>query len=350
MINKQAAWNIVRFCPNACNHCFLATTCRIKEHVDYETAERILAKLINAGICQISMKRGEPFLLPWLVRLIGSANSRGVNFHILSGGNGLLAAKTKQLMQLSGHNTLVLSLDAHTSMLNDSIRYKGSFNKVCRALLQFKKRRNVEGCNLRVGVSHTITSITLKHLKKFLDMMSCFDVDYVDIGWVWDVGSSKGKALCLKKEEEFLLQRRIRQLSVKYPFIIRFPAMKSRRDPHIRLCSAGDEINIDFKGNVLPCGMIDDEFANCAALTGKYPQQKVRNILRGSIAWCLDSKVYLEFKARFKRANKIRQNFKSCRKCKSRTYCVICPFVIEDLISRKMQDKTAACRYPINVP
>lgn len=346
----EAGWDIIRYCPNRCSHCLVSETCAIRSHVDRSTASRILNRLVRAGVRNISMKRGEPLLLPWLLDLMAEANAKSVNVHILSGGNGGTEKKLNQLLKLPGANTIIFSLDGHTRDVNDRIRYRGSFHSVCRALSFLKRRRSMPGCKLRVGVGHTVTQNTRGDLKRFMQFMQAFNVDFVDVSWAWDVGSAAGKGFALNFEQELSLQKSIRALAGKYPFCIRAPLMSARLFPHIKTCSRGEDINIDFAGNVFPCGIAADEFARKYAMSKHSFTKGAHRIARKGTIVAMRSAACASLKRRFKDANRIRQTFRACRGCAYRTYCMICPFLIEDLIKRNLQHRAAPCRYPVNVP
>jgi radical SAM protein with 4Fe4S-binding SPASM domain len=156
-------WHLTDVCNYRCKHCYQANYTNSGEDVpkllDYlqkivSFAEQL--KLANKNFkAHINFTGGEPFIKSELLDLIQAVNnSRILSFAILS--NGFLL-KRNELLRLKELNPrfIQLSLEGNRSV-NDSIRGKGSYNQVLKAIKTYNK------LDIPILISFTANAINYK--------------------------------------------------------------------------------------------------------------------------------------------------------------------------------------------
>lgn len=116
---------------------------------------------------EINLTGGEPFLRPDFIILYRYLRNKFPRTRVIINSNGLESLKEWDLdAEDMAQTILVFSLDGLGS-INDSIRgIKGSYEKVMKNILAFKKRYSA----LRIGISFTILPDNYSELKKVFQL------------------------------------------------------------------------------------------------------------------------------------------------------------------------------------
>jgi radical SAM protein with 4Fe4S-binding SPASM domain len=143
-------WHITNLCNLRCQHCYQDDFSK-KSDLDWAALKKVSHNLLATisewnKTASIHLTGGEPLLKPELFSLLNDLDQQSVVKELGVITNGLLVDRemTRRLSDFSKLKKIKISLDGGDAEINDSIRSKGTFEKVMRNLSLIKKERKFE--------------------------------------------------------------------------------------------------------------------------------------------------------------------------------------------------------------
>ena len=143
-------WEICTKCDSRCKICYLSDFDSVGPTSN--SAQRIAAQIIEAGIFYVTLLGGEALLRHDLEAIIATLRNAGVFVKLITNGFQLSLARSKSLAT-AGLNHIEVSFDGLTPQFHDNSRGSGAFIEAEKALIQAKR-----GGIPRVGIVLTLDS------------------------------------------------------------------------------------------------------------------------------------------------------------------------------------------------
>ena len=143
-------WHITNLCNLRCKHCYQDDFSK-KSDLDWSELKKVSDNLLvtmrewDRKTC-IHLTGGEPLLKPELFPLLDDLNRQSTVEELGIITNGLLMDREtmRRLSNFSKFKKMKISLDGGDAETNDSIRQKGTFEKVMQSLSMIKKEKRFE--------------------------------------------------------------------------------------------------------------------------------------------------------------------------------------------------------------
>lgn len=161
-------WVYTNFdCNLACTYCLTSSSPRAPRRALPEGAfERLVDEAAEAGIGELFLTGGEPFLLADVFERLAYAASRA-RTTVLTNGMLLKGRRLERLRELRGLPiTLQVSLDGHDAAIHDAYRGAGSWAATVEAI------RVLQGAGFRVGIGATETPVNASHVDELRDFVA----------------------------------------------------------------------------------------------------------------------------------------------------------------------------------
>ncbi len=197
-------WHITNFCNLRCQHCYQDDFSK-KSDLDWPGLKRASDNLLRAlsewdkGAC-IHLTGGEPLSKPELFPLLDHLNQQQAVEELGIITNGLLI-NPEMITRLSGFSKLKrmkISLDGADAEINDSIRSKGTFDKVLQNLSLIKKTERYE-----IFFMFTVMKRNLRSLPSLLRLSQDLGVDGLIIERFIPLGRGKESMNEVLSKEEW---------------------------------------------------------------------------------------------------------------------------------------------------
>lgn len=124
-----ANWKITERCNYRCQYCNSGRDGNNKPELSAGDIFKIIDQLLSAGVKMIGFTGGEPFIRDDFGKIVEHCYGRGMSISVNTNGSLI----TRHIDQLDKLKRINLSLDGPRD-INDSIRGKGSFDNVMRAV------------------------------------------------------------------------------------------------------------------------------------------------------------------------------------------------------------------------
>ena len=186
---RSVSWAVLELtdhCNLNCKWCF-ANASKIKHpmHMDLRDVKRIVNKLAEAGVRQITLSGGEPTLYPNIRDAISYAKGRGLVVHMNTNGYIFTRAMAFELKML-GLSQVQINIDSIHPKKHDAIRGKqGSFERAIRAL------KNAREAGI-MSVSNTV--LTKDNEEEIVEIFKLARSMGIQRSRVWDMTPSEGCA------------------------------------------------------------------------------------------------------------------------------------------------------------
>lgn len=163
-------WEVTYRCNLSCIHCLSDSGPKRKGELTTKECLGVIDELSAMKVFQLNIGGGEPFMRPDFLDLMDYAHKKGMVTCIST--NGTLI--DRQIAKRLDHPLVYIqvSLDGATPESNDSIRGKGSFDKVIAALECLKER------NIEVSINTVLTKLSILELDKMLDLAAAYGSKY----------------------------------------------------------------------------------------------------------------------------------------------------------------------------
>jgi len=197
--------NITNRCNFRCKTCIRKS--RSSEDLSLGNLKKLLHQAQKMGVNKVVLTGGEPILHPRFESILKTIQKSQMSFGIVT--NGWLHEKYAEHLKFRKEDVrfMAVSLDGHTSRINDSNRKKGSFDRALDAV------NNFLSMGLPVRISHIVNKHNLGHLTKFMSLWRNKKV-LVNIGKVIATGSNEDELL--SKDQTVILRTQLKTLKLAY--------------------------------------------------------------------------------------------------------------------------------------
>jgi radical SAM protein with 4Fe4S-binding SPASM domain len=182
-----AVWEITMGCNMRCGHCGSSCTTALPDELTTEEAFNVIDDMKRLGIQWITLSGGEPLTRKDWPELAARLTQSGIAPNIITNG-WLLSEETVRTAQASGVQTISISLDG-TKDTHDSIRKKGSFDRVVNAFRVLRKCGHISSAN---------TTVTMQNIDQLEEIKAILIENEVDL-WQLQIGLPMGN-MAEKKE------------------------------------------------------------------------------------------------------------------------------------------------------
>ena len=266
---KTLFWNVTYACNYHCGICFTDAGHPYSDELTTQEAMDMISKAQAAGIQDIIISGGEPFLRKDMVTILTHMANLGISARIASNGSLL----TDELLSQLRHETITKSFQISLDTLDPTLygEIHGTPPDSLHSILSTLRRIHEHGFHTTVSVR--LTPQTLPGILKIMDNAYAEGWSTVTIHCPLNTQRSNG---ALPQETDFLTLLRPafehfcalphRWLIETYiPWAQYHPVVK-RFQEHIRFvhrgCSAGrDHLTINPSGWILPCVCLDTQVA-----------------------------------------------------------------------------------------
>jgi radical SAM protein with 4Fe4S-binding SPASM domain len=257
-------WHITNFCNLRCQHCYQDDFSK-ENDLGWSELKKVSDNLLTTirewdqKAC-IHLTGGEPFLKPELFPLLSDLNQQAMVEELGIITNGLTIDQ-EMMQRLSGFSKLKkikISLDGGDAKTNDSIRPKGTFDKVMRNLPLIKKIGKFE-----ILFMFTVMKRNFKNLPSLFKLCQDLDIDGLIIERFIPLGRGRemmGEVLSKEDWKEMIgmLLDFFPTVEEEHPFLPyqAFQISFDGKEPELlgAPCVVGvDGICIMPEGNVFPC-------------------------------------------------------------------------------------------------
>lgn len=285
-------WHITERCNLKCKHCYQEGT-YLENELPIETLFNIVDQYIDAlkkwevpsNLARISLTGGEPLIRKDFFRLLEKCyESRSYfTYHVMTNGCLIDKEVVRKLKEL-GVRSVQISLEGLEEK-NDSIRGKGTFNKICNAIKALVEE------SIHVSISMTIAKHNIDDVLGVIKLCKDLHVNGLGLRRLVPCGSgSQLRDKMLSPLELKNLYKLITNISVESGLVVMTGCENSLwtlEDPSFVThgCStAYDSLTILPNGDVFPCRRLPIKVGNVT-------EQKLHDIWYSSdILWDLRNK------------------------------------------------------------
>lgn len=265
-------WHFMNECNLRCAHCY-----QDGYHFQNIPIEKLMqiAKQISQALNKwnmlgrISLTGGEPFLSPYLFKLMDyfENDENTKQFDILTNGTCINANQIEELKKYKKLRQTQISLDGATAETHDSVRGSGVFNKVIKTIKALREK------DIEVSIMFTLMKKNMGEAIKIIDFAEQNNVNAVTVERVTPCGNSNIADILTKEEikniYEAVTERanmisgplKIRRLR---PLWINTKHKNQREDCTIGgFCPVGfTSLAILWDGTILPCRRLNIPIGN----------------------------------------------------------------------------------------
>jgi radical SAM protein with 4Fe4S-binding SPASM domain len=171
-------WHITNYCNLRCQHCYQEDFSKAKD-LDWSGLKRISDNILTAvqewnKTASIHLTGGEPLLKPEIFLLLEELDRKPnvKELGIITNGLCIDDDMIKKLSSFPKLRKMKISLDGADAETNDSIRSRGSFEKVIKNISVFRKKKRYE-----VILMFTVMKRNFESLLSLLELCQEIDVD-----------------------------------------------------------------------------------------------------------------------------------------------------------------------------
>jgi len=249
-------------CNLRCKHCL--NKCPVASELSYKKYVKILNSINN--ITLISFTGGEPILNTEFRKIIDETIKRKIKISLIS--NGYIYKKYDFLLETDYFYKITFSLNGNKN-IHDSIRGKGSFEKVIEAIKYYKEK------GILVDVIYVVVQEGYDEVEEVIKLLKSLNIDHLKLGAV--IKNGENNALSLTIEERKKIYWDINYYIYKYNIKI---------NPTVSLYSLGgvencwtygkrSQLFISEKGELMYCCNI---FKNKSIL-GKINEHNIQKLI-----------------------------------------------------------------------
>ncbi|MCX7912835.1 MAG: mycofactocin radical SAM maturase [Dehalococcoidales bacterium] len=251
----NVTWEITRRCNLRCVHCLSASETEDPAELSLDECRRIVDELASLRVFEINFGGGEPLIKDYFLRLLRYIHDRGIVTCISTNGTVL----TDEAVAAFSGNPLVniqVSLDGASPGVNDSIRGRGTYERIIRGIERLARR------NINLSINCVVTSRNYHELANLKELARAY-------GATLRISRFRPSGRARKTWEELRLSAQ--QLAELARWLESDPtiltgdsffaiAPKARRELGLDMCG-GSKLTacIDPVGNVYPCAFLQDE-------------------------------------------------------------------------------------------
>src|ERR1035437_3969337 len=163
-------WLSTNACNARCQHCSSSSACQGPDELTTEGAKDMIDQLVEAGVLDLAISGGEPFLRRDLFEIIRYAVMNGLNVGVGSNGGNITEAQIQGLVQCR-ISRFQVSLDGFEEA-HDVLRcWPGLFQRVIGTIERSAR------AGLRVHVCSTINRLNFSHIAAFVEFAAGLPID-----------------------------------------------------------------------------------------------------------------------------------------------------------------------------
>ena len=167
-------WLSTSACNARCQHCSSSSAFQAPDELTTKEATGMIDQLVNAGVLDLAVSGGEPFLRRDLFEITRYAVRKGLNVGIGSNGGNVTKAQILELVEC-GISRFQVSLDGFEGA-HDALRcWPGLFQRVIRTI------ENAARFGLRVHVCSTINKLNFQQLEDFVEFAAGLPIARVNL-------------------------------------------------------------------------------------------------------------------------------------------------------------------------
>ncbi len=197
-------WHITNLCNLRCKHCYQDDFSK-RSDLDWAGLKKVSDNVLTTirewdQTACIHLTGGEPLLKPELFSLLNDLDQQSVVKELGVITNGLLVDREmiRRLSDFSKLKKMKISLDGGDAEINDSIRSKGTFEKVMRNLSLIKKERKFE-----ILLMFTVMKKNFKSLPSLFKLCQDLGIDGLIIERLIPLGKGKESLNEVLSKEEW---------------------------------------------------------------------------------------------------------------------------------------------------
>lgn len=204
---KFMQWDITRHCNLNCAHCRSTEFYSDGDIHDlsYEDNVEIARELYFNGVRRIHFLGGEPLVRRDFCKFVDEIRHLGIIWSVNTNAT-LLNQEIAQRLLHSGARVITVSLDGPTSEINDAVRGKGVFEKVCENTERLTALRNRHKKPTRVVISCTLVQQNTDEIGTMVDLAGKLGVNSLILSSLQLRGSAKQAADSLQVGKPLELQ------------------------------------------------------------------------------------------------------------------------------------------------
>lgn len=212
-------WDITGKCNLRCKHCYNSRKYfdNVRHDLTLEECYKVIDRLSELGYSTINFLGGEPLMRKDFFDIVSYASKNNFKASLTTNGIFLTPDKFNELKRL-GINEVCISLDGGSDVVNDNVRGRGTFNKICSNLEHLKDQIE-ENC-LKVYISFTLTKTNYLDLNNLVDFCKKYSLKYLIIGTLVDAGNGHSNFNQLSEETDILyekIEECAKYISLQYP-------------------------------------------------------------------------------------------------------------------------------------
>ncbi|KJF15969.1 mycofactocin radical SAM maturase [Acidithrix ferrooxidans] len=161
-------WELTYGCNLSCSHCLSDSGPKAPGELDTNQAKSLIDQFQEMSIFYINIGGGEPMMRRDFFEIIEYAQNSNIGVKFSTNGYYLTPAAAKRLATMN-YVDVQISLDGHTSEVNDAIRGRGSFDKALEALSNLS-----DAGFLNPKISVVATAYNVDHLDEILALANSF--------------------------------------------------------------------------------------------------------------------------------------------------------------------------------
>ncbi len=255
---------ITHKCPLACKHCFLSAG--NGNVMKAETWKKIIDNVKEMYIPQVQLTGGEPLTHMHFFDMVDELVNMGVIVHVFTSGvidSDDIIRKFEKYKNTDGRLLFQVSLDGLMETHDRFRGVKGSFKRSTN----FLERIIAMGFKATVGV--TISDQSFEEIVELCEYCKLIGVQIVRIGGIMELGRAKENELCTDENnytDIINIKTRLAERLNDDSFKVMLTEEKNGDElekKYIMNCGLGQTtLKIDPLGNIYPCMMASDAYAN----------------------------------------------------------------------------------------
>jgi mycofactocin biosynthetic radical S-adenosylmethionine protein MftC len=160
-------WEITHLCNLRCVHCLSASSAASPGELSFDECKGIVDQLAALKVFEINFGGGEPLLKDFFLPLLRYIHTKGIVTCISTNGTAL----TDEAVDCFTSSPLVnvqVSLDGATPEVNDSIRGRGTYQKIIQGI------ERLAGKNIPLSINTVVTSLNFTQLSRLKDLAKSY--------------------------------------------------------------------------------------------------------------------------------------------------------------------------------
>ncbi len=180
---RIAVWELTLACDQACRHCGPRAGKARPDELTTEECLRLVDELARAGVGEVALIGGEPYLRNDFVLIIRAIREAGMTCILTTGGYGLTRARASAMVE-AGISSVSVSIDGLAEHHDFLRNRKRSWDHAMQAL------RYMRDAGARIAVNTQINALTWRDLPALLELIAPLGIH----GWQVQTTVAHGNA------------------------------------------------------------------------------------------------------------------------------------------------------------